>query len=172
MINENTVQEIIAKKGGTAQYKSPGGSITQVTLAQAGIGHKKLRIRNLAPEVPNSTLLQAIRPYGVVEDIQSEKWTRTYRYQFDNGIRVVSISFKKHVPSSMTVVGQRKMIAYEGQPTTCFGCGEEGQLFQACSHRRRHTRPTETPMRKTYADCRLHRERGARAGLRSNGLYK
>jgi hypothetical protein len=41
MINENNVQEIIAKKGGTAQYKSPGGSITQVTLEHAGIGHKK-----------------------------------------------------------------------------------------------------------------------------------
>jgi hypothetical protein len=94
MINENNVQEIIAKTGGTAHYKSPGGSITQVTLAHASIGHKKLRIANLAPEVPNSTLLQAISPYGIVEDIQNEKWTRTYRYQVYNGIRVVSISLK------------------------------------------------------------------------------
>jgi hypothetical protein len=40
LINENTVQEIIAKTGGTAHYKSPGRSITQVTFAHAGLGQK------------------------------------------------------------------------------------------------------------------------------------
>jgi hypothetical protein len=80
MINENTVQEIIAKTGGTAQYKSPGRSITQVTLAHADLGHKKLRIANLVPEMPNWTLLQAISPYGIVGEIQNENWARTYRY--------------------------------------------------------------------------------------------
>jgi hypothetical protein len=45
------------------------------------------------------------------------------------------------------------MIAYEGQPTTCFGRGEEGHLFQGCPHRRREARPMDTPMRKMYADA-------------------
>jgi hypothetical protein len=91
----------------------------------------------MAPEVNNEHLRNALIPYGQVIEIVNEKWTKKYRYPVDNGIRVVTIQLKHHAPSHLTVAGQRTLISYEGQPTTCYGCDATGHMIQHCPTRHR-----------------------------------
>jgi hypothetical protein len=41
----------------------------------------------------------------------------------------------RHAPSHLTVAGQRVLLLYEGQPATCYGCGEPGHIYQGCPAR-------------------------------------
>jgi Na+-translocating ferredoxin:NAD+ oxidoreductase RnfC subunit len=55
----------------------------------------------------------------------------------------VTIILKKHIPSSLVVLGHRVLAAYEGHPETCHGCGETGHVYAVCPHRRRTERPSK-----------------------------
>lgn len=71
----------------------------------------------------------------------------------------------KHAPSHLTVVVYRALFSYDGQPATCYGCGNVvGHMFQDCPARqgpiraRTQTRPASyaavlavaTPMAETH----------------------
>jgi hypothetical protein len=64
--------------------------------------------------------------YGEIRDIQAETWSNAYRYPVANGIGVVSMTLVQLIPSHMVVAGDRTLISYDGQPTTCYGCNESG----------------------------------------------
>jgi hypothetical protein len=51
---------------------------------------------------------------------------RQYRYAVPNGIRVVDIHLKNYVPSHLMITGHRVLISYDGQPSTCYNCKEQG----------------------------------------------
>ena len=57
----------------------------------------------------------------------------------------------KHVPSHLVIAEQRVLISYDGQPTTCYGCGETGHIYPTCPRRQRRTQlpPPHAPV--TYA---------------------
>jgi hypothetical protein len=57
----------------------------------------------------------------------------------------------QHSPSHVIVAGHRTLISYEGQPTTCFGCNEIGQLYQVCPNRRRTGAVDARATRKSWA---------------------
>jgi hypothetical protein len=71
---------------------------------------------------------------GEVKGISEEQWSRMYRYSVSNGIRIVELQLKQHIPSHM-MIGQRVLITYEGQPNTCYGCNEAGHQYGECPHR-------------------------------------
>ena len=86
----------------------------------AGMGTKWVRLANLPLETPDEAVRLAFSTYGEIKEIQEERWSRAYRYQVANGIRVVLIALTKHIPSHMTIAGNRVLVSYEGQPTTCY----------------------------------------------------
>jgi hypothetical protein len=90
---------------------------------------RKIRIANLPPEVQVCQIKGSLEKYGEVKEIREEKWTRTYRYQVSNGVKVVEMNLK-HVPSHMTIEGHRALISYGGQPDTCYGCKIQGILIK------------------------------------------
>jgi hypothetical protein len=134
-----------------ADCKHHNGEITKVTINMAGMGNKRIRIANLPPEIPENAVKTALTPYGTVTDIREEKWARTYRYVVANGIRQVMMSLTKHIPSHLTIEGHRVLISYEGQRTTCYGCGEIGHLYPSCPKRQPMTAETQTRQPNTYA---------------------
>jgi hypothetical protein len=51
---------------------------------------------------------------------------------------VVTIKMKKkHIPSHLTIMGHRVLVSYDGQPSTCYGCGDTGHIYQTCLRRRK-----------------------------------
>jgi hypothetical protein len=53
----------------------------------------------------------ALAPYGYIMSIQDETWSKTYRYTVANGIKVVTIKLSKHLPSHMTIAGNRILVS-------------------------------------------------------------
>jgi hypothetical protein len=126
------------------RHKQHTGEITLVTISMAGIGNKRVRVANLPPEVPDNDLKAALAPYGTVIDIQEKKWSRAYRYVVANGIRQVMIMLTRHIPSHFTVDEHSVLLSYEGQPTTCYGCGDIGHLYPTCPRHRKTGSVTTT----------------------------
>jgi hypothetical protein len=69
--DKESVGEILRNTGGQVGYKYPTGERYQVSIALAGLGRKRIRIANLAPEVTNDYMRNALTPYGQVIDIQN-----------------------------------------------------------------------------------------------------
>ena len=142
---------IIKDTNGRVDYKYPSGEVYPVTIDLAGLGTKRIRIANLPPEIPDEILRDALKPYGKVLDISIESWSKAYRYQVSNGIRIIQIVMSKHAPSNLTVAGNRVILSYEGQPLTCYGCGNEGHIFSACPTRKGPVEARKLPRPASYA---------------------
>ena len=59
---------------------------------------------------------------------------------------------KKHILSHMSILGNRVLISYEGQPVTCYGCNAPGHQYQECPHRRQAVPPRHGTEIRTWAD--------------------
>ena len=68
-----------------------------------------------------------------------------------NGVRQVTIRLTKHIPSQITVDGHRALLSYEGQPATCYGCGDIGHLYPTCSKHRDRQAVSRDQQNITYA---------------------
>jgi len=130
------VQPLLQDTSGQSEYKHTNGEISIVHNEVAGMGTRRIRITNLPPEMAEETLRATLTPYGKIISIQEETLSRTYSYVVANGIRQVAMNLTKHIPSHMTIVGHRILTFYEGQPLTCYGCGEIGHMYQACPKKR------------------------------------
>ena len=144
LTDKDYMLSIINNTGGSGAYTRHTGEISRVEIAVAGIA-------NVPPEVLDNTLRTALASIGQVLDIQNEKWARTYRYTVDNGVRQVTMVLTQHAPSHLVIAERRVLIFYDGQPTTCYGCGENGHLCPTCPRRQRRAQlpPSHAPV--TYA---------------------
>jgi len=122
---ENEVRMVHTTQG-QLDYTHDNGELSIVHIERAGTGVRRVRVAKLPPELQDRKLRDVISRYGEVRAIMEEQWSRGYRYPVHNGIRIVEMDLKKHIPSHMTIVGTRALISYEGQPTTCYGCNEPG----------------------------------------------
>jgi hypothetical protein len=142
---------VIQETGGTKEYYHESGEISNVVIELAGMGVRKVRLACLSPESPDSAVRAVLSSYGEVRTVVEERWARPYPLAIPNGIRVVEIHLKKHIPSHVVILGQRVLVSYDGQPFTCFGCNEEGHQFSACPHRRTR-RVTSSAGATTWAE--------------------
>ena len=101
--------------------------------------------------MPDTALRALLAPFGKVQIIQKEMWTKMYRYPVLNGICQVTIMLAKHISSHLTVAENRVLLSYEGQPSTCYVCGETGHVLQTCPKRRHKGNATATLQRELYA---------------------
>jgi hypothetical protein len=140
------MQTVPQVKKGWIEFKHDNGELSQVTIGLAGMGMKKVRIANLPSEGPDRTLRYTLTPNGEVRYIKEEQWTRAYRHQVSNGIRIVEMNLRQHLqhlPSHMTIASNRVLVSYDGQPSTYYGCGDTGQHYPD-SPRRKHVMTNDT----------------------------
>jgi hypothetical protein len=74
-------------------------------------------------------VIEFLIKYGEVLEIKEEYWTSAYRYKIANGIRLVQINLKRHIPSRLVIAGHTVDVTYTGQPQTCFSCHQTGHIF-------------------------------------------
>ena len=56
----------------------------------------------------------------------------------------------QRIPSHLTVDGHRVLLSYEGQPATCYGCGDIGHLYPTCPRRQKRGTMTRDIHQITY----------------------
>jgi hypothetical protein len=122
----------------------------------AGLGTRGIRIASLLPEVPEGPSTIAFAQYGDIKAIQEESWSKAYRYAVSNGIKIVTVALKKHVPSHATIASHRALIAYEGQPMTCYGCNATDRVYQICPKRLETTKGRKNKQTITWAHVARH----------------
>ena len=144
-VTSDKMQTVLTSTKGQLEYRHENGEVSVVRVDIAGMGLRRVRVANLPPEVSDRVLRDTMSKYGDVKEITGEQWSRQYRYPVSNGIRIVELQLKQHIPSHMQIVGQRVLITYEGQPTTCYGCNEAGHQYGACPHRRTVAPPSRQP---------------------------
>jgi hypothetical protein len=151
-VSEEKMYAVLRETGGTRAYAHENGEISDVRIEIAGMGVRKVRIANLSPEAPDSAIRAVMAKYGEIKGIVEERWARSYDFAIPNGIRVVEIDLKTHVPSHLLILGQRVLVQYDGQPFTCFGCSEEGHQYSECPHRRTRVAPAPASGVMTWAE--------------------
>ena len=95
---------------GQLEFRHDNGELSQVIIELVGMGMKKIRIANLPPEVTDHTLRDSLTKYGEVKDIKEKLWTRTCGYPVYNRIRIVDMKLKQHLPSHMSIAGNKALI--------------------------------------------------------------
>jgi hypothetical protein len=74
--SEEQMMVTLHATGGQHEYKHENGEISTVMIEIVGMGTRKVRIGNLAPEIPDAVVRAALTKYGDVKDITEEKWAR------------------------------------------------------------------------------------------------
>jgi hypothetical protein len=147
----NAVQRILKETKGSQEYKHSNGEISHVRIEMAGLGTKRIRIANLPPEVPEGIIRSALIQYGEIQGIQEETWARTYRYPVLNGIKIITMILKKHIPSNVVIASNRVLISYDGQPITCYGCNATDHVYQMCPKRTESKKGNKNEQTSTWA---------------------
>jgi hypothetical protein len=150
-VTEMQMRHVLSKTNGIQDFKHDNGEISQVHIEIAGMGMRTIRIANLPPEVQDNVIRNALGTYGDITEFKEELWTHRYRYKVSNGIRLVNMNVKQHIPSHMQVADHRVLISYDGQPATCYGYNATGHQYMHCPSRQGAIQRTDTPRMDTWA---------------------
>ncbi|KXJ82385.1 hypothetical protein RP20_CCG013796 [Aedes albopictus] len=91
-----------------------------------------IRIHDLPPGIPNTEIAEHMEQYGKVKSVARELW-RKFFPGIPNGVRVVRIELKKHVPSFIRIQNQLTSVTYRSQVPTCRQCEKKAHPNQKCS---------------------------------------
>jgi hypothetical protein len=144
------MQTLLSATQGQVDFRHENGEVSKVRIEAVGLGMRRVRVANLPPEVADRTLTVTTGTHYDIHNIEPETWSNAYRYPVANGIRVVTMTLSRHIPSTLVVAGYRTLI-YEGQPLTCYGCNESGHMYTTCPHRRRVRVEDRLEHAKTWA---------------------
>jgi len=148
---EDRMKDVLQGTNGLLEFRHDNGEISQVRIEHAGMGTRKVRVAGLPPEVKEHSIKECLSNYGDIVSIRDELWAAAYRYKVYNGIRIVEIKLKRHLPSHLAIAGNDALISYEGQPQTCYRCNETGHQQIDCPRKKRLD-PSSTERRTTWAD--------------------
>jgi len=134
-VDDKYIQDLIQSTDGRVENRHASGEISKVRLEHAGMSMSRIRIANFVPEVPERRIRVALAPYGENILIHDETWPKKYRYAVTIGVKVVMMKLSQHLPSHMTIAGNRILASNDGQRTTRYGCGRTGHMYQSCPRR-------------------------------------
>jgi hypothetical protein len=97
---------------GTREYLHINGEISKVEISPTRLRYREVWITGLPPDVPDSVISVTLTKYEDIRDINRETWRKQYGYKVSNGIRLVNITLKRHIPSRVLMAGTRTLITY------------------------------------------------------------
>ena len=131
------MQDKLTSNNGQEEFRHTNGEFPKVRIEAVGLGTRQVRIPNLPTEMSDRPIRMAQGRYGEIQEVQEGNCSCAYRYPVANGITIAAIILTQHITSHNVVAGHRTLISYQGQPRTCYGCNETGNLYQVCPRRTR-----------------------------------
>ncbi len=111
-----------------------------VSVREAGTIEKYVRIHGLPFEATESEIRKKFGGYGKITSIRREKYMSldpdTSYFPIYNGVVTLRMAVKTHIPSLIMLGGIRIQVSYQGQPATCFKCGETGHIGSKCQKKK------------------------------------
>jgi len=77
------------------EFRHDNGELSLVHTDLAGMGVRRIRLANLAPEVNDRKIRAALSPYGEVKEVYEDTWSKGYRYNVYDGVRIAVTNLKK-----------------------------------------------------------------------------
>jgi hypothetical protein len=111
--NTDKLQQMLLDSKGQRDCKHDTGEISKVQIAPAGMGMRTIRIANLPPEMNDRSITNTLVRYGEVKEIREEQWSRSYRYKISNGIRIMTMNLRDHIPSYVTIANNKVLLSYD-----------------------------------------------------------
>jgi len=105
----NGMHDILRTTNGQGEFRHANGEISKVRNEEAGLGIRRVRMANIPPEIPDTTIKVGLNRYGEVKEVKEENWSRAYRYPVANGIRIATIRLSQHIPSHILIAGYRTL---------------------------------------------------------------
>jgi hypothetical protein len=149
-------QAVLGHSCGPAEYRNNNGEISILIIAMAGMGEKKYGLRTYRLKCPVNPEVNSC-PIWKVVTIEDEMWSRTY---------VQTCRDKRHTagyndadpkyPVQFDHRREQGTLSYEGQPLTCYGCGENGHMYQVCPKKQRREKIISKDLTSTYANVAAH----------------
>ena len=100
---------------GRMDLKHGNREISKVTFDIAGMEYKKVRTANFPPERKEHDIQKSFQVWGG-KIIRDEMWASRYRYKVSNGVKVVDMRLKQHLPSHLLIAGNDALLSYDGEP--------------------------------------------------------
>lgn len=91
-----------------------------------------VRIHDLPPQMPHTTVLEFMQQYGTAISISRERWKHFFPGYY-NGVRVLQMKLDREIPSFLSINGEHTLVTYRNQPKTCRHCGRAAHPTQKCS---------------------------------------
>jgi len=79
---------------GYVEFRHNNGELSLVHIDLPGMGVRRIRLANLAPGMKEKTIREALSPYGEVKEVHEDTWSKGYRYQVYNGVRIAVTNLK------------------------------------------------------------------------------
>lgn len=90
-----------------------------------------VRVHDLPPSVPHTSVANFMRKYGDVFSIQTERW-KNYFVGIPNGVRVLLMRIKHPIPSYLTIADEICYVEHVNQIRTCRRCSRPVHPKQRC----------------------------------------
>jgi hypothetical protein len=87
-----TLSKLLTITNGERSIRHGNGEITKVMIEEAGVGLKRVRLTNIAPEALEYMIKMALGQYGGVRDIKVGTWARTFRFSVDSVTRILMMT--------------------------------------------------------------------------------
>jgi len=135
-VNSERMMRELQPIQGDLDFHHENREISKVTVDNAGVGIRRVRVSTLPHEITEAQITNAMSTYGEVKKIQDEVWSYAYRFKVKTGFRLVDIGLKKHTPSHMKIDGHRALASNEGESMTCYRCNEQVHQINDCPRRK------------------------------------
>lgn len=133
---ESRFLQTIRNAYGPVTFRYADGQDIQISLSDASVCTKHVKISCLPFELSDSRIKAALEVFGKVREVIRDTWHDQYFGNIENGTRTVIMELKDDIPSRIVVDGMPGYVSYPGQPKTCHYCQAAGHLIVDCPKRK------------------------------------
>lgn len=133
----------------TFQYAN--GKAVNVTVSEADISFKYIRVFNLPPEIEDKEIYQALSSYGIIRQQVREKYHPSTGFPVFSTVRGLYMEVAKEIPPQVRVRHFQARIYYDGMINKCFICKSTDHIKANCP-RRNAVQQSSSVQGRLYSD--------------------